>query len=82
MHLSVGYKRKKLAKLRFVLLFITIVSLSLSVNADATSVETPNLTPPLDVLWEYKFDGACNAIVASNDSVYVASNQIYAFNVV
>lgn len=80
MHLSVGYKRKKLAKLRFVLLFITIVSLSLSVNADATSVETPNLTPPLDVLWEYKFDGACNAIVASNDSVYVASNQIYAFN--
>ena len=80
MHLSVGYKRKKLAKLCFVLLFITIVFYSFSTNADAANVESSNLTPPLDFLWEYKFDGACNAIVASNDSVYVASNQIYAFN--
>lgn len=69
---------KKVAKRIIILSFVATILLSFSICVEAK--ESSNLTPPLDVLWEYKFENVCSAFEISNTSIYVASSQIYAFN--
>jgi len=68
----VKHKSRKLGKVSFVLLFITVVLFSFSINTCATNnIEDSNLIPPLDVLWEYKDKGRVCDFDASDNFIYI-----------